>query len=76
MPELAELKLTADYVNRSAKGKHFYAVQKNPEHKGQLFDVPFSEFIIHASSRGKELILFLESTETQDTLPIRKVWRM
>lgn len=76
MPELAELKLTADYVNRSAKGKHFYAVQKNPEHKGQLFDVPFNEFIIHARSRGKELILFLESVDNQDTLPIRMTMGM
>lgn len=59
MPELAELKLTADYINRYAD-KKFIGVSKNPSHKGTLPNVP-NEFSITAKSRGKELLLTLHS---------------
>jgi endonuclease VIII-like 1 len=59
MPELAEVKLTADYVNKSTQGKIFYQVRKNPSHKGKLFEVPKS-FKIWAVSRGKEFKLHFE----------------
>jgi endonuclease VIII-like 1 len=59
MPELAEVKLTADYVNRMVTEKTFFEVRKNPSHKGKLFDHPES-FKISAVSRGKEFKLLLE----------------
>lgn len=61
MPELAELRLTADFINKSAKGLTFVNITKNPVHKGAEVKRPFDEFYIVAESRGKELILaFLE----------------
>lgn len=61
MPELAELRLTADFINKSAKGLTFVNITKNPVHKGTEVKRPFNEFYIVAESRGKELILaFLE----------------
>lgn len=58
MPELAEVKLTADYVNKVAHGKNFIRVRKNPSHKGILFEHP-SNFQISAISRGKEFKILL-----------------
>lgn len=66
MPELAELKLTSDFVNGVVKDKVFTHISKNPEHK--WIDVDFgSPFTIGSSSRGKEIKLVLESTETDKT---------
>lgn len=59
MPELAELRLTADFINHSAKGMEFVNILKNPVHKGNNLDKPFESFSITAESRGKELILTL-----------------
>ena len=59
MPELAEVKLTADYVNKTVKGKKFARVRKNPSHKGKLFNHP-DLFEISAVSRGKEFKLLLD----------------
>jgi len=47
MPELAELKLTAEYVNKMAEGKVFHRVAKNPEHKGEEITINFP-FVIEA----------------------------
>jgi len=56
MPELAELKLTADFINRHSEGKVFHSIWKNPVHKGN--EVRFSyPFELKAFSRGKELML-------------------
>ena len=44
MPELAELRLTADYINESAKGLKFVNIKKNPVHKGKDISVPFESF--------------------------------
>lgn len=66
MPELAELKLTSDFVNGVVKGKVFTHISKNPEHK--WIDVDFgSPFTIESFSKGKEIKLVLESTETDKT---------
>jgi endonuclease VIII-like 1 len=58
VPELAELKLTADYVNFLSEGKVFSHITKNPEHKWK--EVKFNDFTIRAESRGKELKLKLD----------------
>ena len=57
MPELAELKLTADYINESASGLKYKNIEKNPEHKGERINKPFDTFEITSESRGKELVL-------------------
>jgi endonuclease VIII-like 1 len=56
MPELAELKLTADFINRVVKDKVFHSTWKNPVHKGKGVFISFP-FEIEAKSRGKELML-------------------
>ena len=71
MPELAELKLTSDYVNASSKGQTFVSVKKNPAHKGQELVIPFKEFTIKAESHGKEMVMYLSDKATQETIPIR-----
>jgi endonuclease VIII-like 1 len=67
MPELAEVKLTADYVNKMTHGKKFVRVRKNPSHKGKLFDYP-ELFEIEAVSRGKEFKLLLKHKNGVESL--------
>ena len=67
MPELAEVKLTADYVNKMVQGKKFARVRKNPSHKGKLFDYP-ELFEISAVSRGKEFKLLLKHKDGVESL--------
>lgn len=59
MPELAELKLTAAYINTASEGLIFNRIEKNPEHKGDEVTSPYPEFKIKAKSRGKELLVYL-----------------
>ena len=58
MPELAELKFTADYVNQVSKGMKYVRVEKNPVHKCEDLDIPFKTFKIKAQSKGKEMVLY------------------
>jgi endonuclease VIII-like 1 len=67
MPELAEVALTADYINTKAAGKKFIRVRKNPSHKGKILEFP-EEFEISSRSRGKELKLFLSHSEGTESL--------
>jgi formamidopyrimidine-DNA glycosylase len=60
MPELAELRLTADYINGVTSGVTFDDVQKNPEHKGVEVDLHSDQFRISAESRGKELMIHID----------------
>lgn len=64
MPELAELRLTADYINASANGLKFVNIKKNPVHKGKDIEPPFKFFKIFAESRGKELMLTLKDNDS------------
>lgn len=64
MPELAELTLTAEWVNQRASGQVFEAIWKNPLHKGQEVATPFSSFTISCRSRGKELMLTLTGVDS------------
>jgi endonuclease VIII-like 1 len=71
MPELAELKLTADFVNSSCRDKLFFDSWKNPAHKGLIISGIYQilgtkdDFSISAQSRGKELKLILRSTNSK-----------
>ena len=60
MPELAELKIMADYINHGAKEKKFkkiYHVEKGNIPK--VFSLAEGEFQISAESNGKELLLYV-----------------
>lgn len=59
MPELAELRLTSDYVNKMSHEMDFISVKKNPVHKGKDISIPYRKFRISARSRGKELMLII-----------------
>lgn len=74
MPELAELRLTADYINQSSNNLKFVNVKKNPQHKGQDLDIPFEKFRIKAQSRGKELVVGILDRYSDKIIPIR--WTM
>lgn len=74
MPELAELKLTADYINKASQSRVYESVKKNPQHKGDPIEIPFSKFNIQAVSRGKELIVYIYDYNSNQVLPIR--WTM
>lgn len=67
MPELAELRLTADFINGVARGKSFTHTEKNQEHKGLPLPPLSSPFTIQAKSRGKELMLELTESDGQLT---------
>jgi endonuclease VIII-like 1 len=81
MPELAELKLTADFINRSAKDRIFHDVWKNPAHKGNEIKIAFP-FSIEAVSRGKELILQISTAgdfateDNMEFLPLKMTMGM
>lgn len=70
MPELAELRLTADYINTSAKGLKFVNIIKNPSHKGKDIYIRFSHFTITAESRGKELMLTLMDRDSHEIVKL------
>lgn len=71
MPELAELKLTSDFVNGASEGLVYTHVEKNPEHKGQDLDIPFKYWRLSSESRGKEIVLTITCDDTGRTIPIR-----
>jgi len=71
MPELAELKLTAQFINEAARGLKFINIKKNPVHKGTVNKPPFEKFVISAKSRGKELIVYLHDYYSNETIPVR-----
>jgi hypothetical protein len=41
MPELSELKLTAEFINKVAADKVFFEVEKNPDHKGSAIEIDY-----------------------------------
>ena len=77
MPELAELRLTADYINQCSQSEQgpriqYTKIEKNPAHKGTHCITPESPsdyFSLSAKSRGKELILYIK--EGNKTTPLR-----
>lgn len=76
MPELAELKLTADYINKNTGDTKFVSVQKNPQHKGDELNIPFKKFRIRAESRGKELVVAILDRYSDQIIPIRMTMGM
>lgn len=78
MPELAELRLTSEYINAVTDGKEFYKIEKNPSHKGIEFPAPYSKFKISAKSKGKEIVMHLYENESAPYMyvPIRMTMGM
>lgn len=76
MPELAELKFTADYVNENSKGITYVSISKNPEHKCEDIEIPFEEFMVSAESKGKELTIFISDRHSTESFPIRMTMGM
>ena len=76
MPELAELKLSAQYVNEQCEGKVFNDIKKNPVHKGLDITAPYSEFSIRAESRGKEMLLFINDEPLKFTFGMAGSFKM
>jgi endonuclease VIII-like 1 len=76
MPELAELKYTADFINESSRFEKFTRVEKNPSHKGSELDIPFRKFKLSAESRGKEIVLTVSDVDSNQTIPIRMTMGM
>lgn len=70
MPELAELKLTADYINVKSKNKIYVNVAKNPVHKGTELTIPYSKFSMSAESRGKELMITVSDLKSKNSLKL------
>lgn len=66
MPELAELRLTSDFINHQTRGRIFKTIEKNPVHKGLSIDSPFDSFYITSQSRGKELVVTLHDTQSHN----------
>lgn len=76
MPELAELKLTSEFVNEASKGLVYTYVEKNPEHKGQDLNIPFKYWRLSSESKGKEIVLTITCDDTGQTIPIRMTMGM
>ena len=71
MPELAELKFTADYVNQVSEGITFTKVEKNPVHKCDDLNIPFTKFKIKAKSKGKEMVLYFLDNHSDQFVTVR-----
>ena len=71
MPELAELRFTADYVNEVSEGQTYLRVEKNPIHKCEDLNIPFNKFKIKAKTKGKEMVLYFLDMESDKFLPVR-----
>lgn len=78
MPELAELRLTSEYINVASEGREFFKIEKNPTHKGIEFPAPYSKFKIKAKSKGKEIVMYLYENEAAPYMyvPIRMTMGM
>jgi len=82
MPELAELRLTADYINQYSRNTEgpviqYCGIAKNPAHKGTHCVTPENPkgyFSLSAESRGKELIVYIH--EGDKITPIRMTMGM
>ena len=58
MPEIAEVKLTSEFVNKHGS-KLFVKIEKSPvsKVKTDLSEMNFSQFNLRSSSRGKEMVI-------------------
>ena len=76
MPELAELKLTADYINSCSDGIKYVGISQTTNHKGSKIDIPYLFFKMSAVSRGKELIIKINDNDSKNSISIRMTMGM
>ena len=68
MPELAELRIMSDYINKQCNGRIFVNMRKSAVSKVKTpMKMPFDAFMLKAVSRGKELKLTLSSKTKAET---------
>lgn len=70
MPEISEIRIMSEYINRIASGvDHFVSISKSPEKKSKTdLSLPFLKFQLSAESRGKELKIIF--TDLNSVLPL------
>lgn len=69
MPELAELKIMSEYINKNSHNRVFIGLRKSVVSKVKTpMKIPFDVFTINAISRGKELKLKLASKDSEMNL--------
>ena len=64
MPEWAEVKISADYINTFSKNKKYTNLYHVEKGNNAILDTKFSDFILEADTNGKELILSLKQANT------------
>lgn len=59
MPEIAEVRLTSEFISKVGKISSFVRLEKSPvsKVKTDLSEMAFKQFTVHSSSRGKEMVL-------------------
>ena len=68
MPELAELRIMSDYINKQCSGRIFINMRKSAVSKVKTpMRLPFEAFMLKAVSRGKELKLTFASKDKAET---------
>jgi formamidopyrimidine-DNA glycosylase len=67
MPELAEVKIMSEYINYVNQEETFIGVEKSKENKNPKIEVPYKRFKVSAKSRGKELMLTISDTTTEES---------
>jgi|688.fasta_scaffold16082_10 endonuclease VIII-like 1 len=74
MPELAELAIMSDFVNKISESVIFEKLEKSEvsKVKTDLSEMNFSQFTVSAKSRGKEMILEFFKYSSTDTVPFHK----
>lgn len=60
MPEIAEVRLSSEFVDRIGKTYTFTKIEKSPVSKIKTdLKIPYTSFNIHSESRGKEMLICL-----------------
>lgn len=64
MPELAEIRIMSEYINKTSTDRVFINLRKSKESKVKTsIEMPFDSFTINATSRGKEMKLQLSKED-------------
>ena len=69
MPELAELKIMSDFINKASNGVVFHTIRKSDvsKVKTDLNELGLTEFTVTSKARGKELLIDFYDTTHQKT---------
>lgn len=60
MPEIAEVRLTSEFIDKVGKLHTFMRIEKSPVSKVKTdLKIPYKTFTVDSNSRGKELLLYL-----------------